>query len=345
MIDEVQFKIKAGDGGNGRVSFRREKFVPKGGPDGGDGGDGGSVYLFTEPNLNTLRFFSGRSIFQAEDGRPGGGAKKHGKDGEDIFLPVPVGTVVYCNDRLLVDLDQPDMQFCIAKGGKGGRGNWYFRSSTNTTPREAEAGHFGEEYQLQLELKVLAQVGLVGEPNAGKSTLLSVLTKAKPKIASYPFTTLSPNLGIMKIPGQQNGLVIADIPGLIEGASKGKGLGIQFLKHIERCQLFIYLLSPREQELNLKGRQLTRSLLSQFKQIQAELEAYNKKLLDTPGLVVVNKQDLLNKRQIITIKNSFSKREHNFVIISAATKENIKQLEDRILKMYQQAMQKIPQAE
>jgi len=327
MIDEARFKIKAGHGGSGRVSFRREKYVPKGGPDGGDGGKGGSVYIKADANLNTLRFYAGKDRFEAKDGVMGGGSKEHGKDAKDIVLTVPVGTIVYDikTKQQLVDLDKPDMQFCLAKGGEGGRGNWHFRSSTNTTPRFAEKGTLGEKKKIQLKLKVLAHIGLVGFPNAGKSTLLSVLTSAKPEIANYPFTTLSPNLGVVKT-ADKDGLIIADIPGLIEGASEGKGLGTRFLKHIERCKLLVYMLYPEDDNLELHGEKFARALWKQKQKLKQELEIFNPKLLKLPSLTVVNKKDLFNEKQTQTVENFFKTKKEDVTIISAVIKENLETL-------------------
>jgi GTP-binding protein len=327
MIDEARFKVKAGDGGNGRVSFRREKYVPKGGPDGGDGGRGGSIYIKADANLNTLRFYAGKDRFEAKDGQNGGGSKEHGKDARNIILTVPVGTVVYDikTKQQLVDLDKPKMQFCLAKGGEGGRGNWHFRSSTNTTPRFAEKGIEGEKKKIQLKLKVLAHIGLVGFPNAGKSTLLSVLTSAKPEIANYPFTTLSPNLGVMKTAGK-DGFVIADIPGLIEGASEGKGLGTRFLKHIERCKLLVYILCPEDNNLELQGKKFADALWKQKQKLKRELETFNPKLTKLPSLTVINKKDLFSDKQAKTVKSYFKTKKEDVTIISAVTHENTETL-------------------
>jgi len=327
MIDEVRFLVKAGDGGDGKVSFRREKYVAKGGPDGGDGGQGGSIYLEVDPNLNTLRSFAGKDRFKAENGQPGGSAKKHGKNAKDLVLKAPLGTVVYDaqTDELLVDLNQSQKRFCFARGGQGGRGNWYFRSSTNTTPRQAEKGEKGEKRKIFLKLKVLAQIGLVGLPNAGKSTLLSVLTRAKPEIASYPFTTLSPNLGVLQA-ANKNDLVIADIPGLIEGASQGKGLGIRFLKHIERCRLLVYVLYPEDHCLELTGKKLAQELWQQKQKVRVEIKNFNPYLLKLPSLTVVNKKDILSEEQVKAIKKHFKAKKEAVLIISAATKENLETL-------------------
>ncbi|MBL7159038.1 GTPase ObgE [Candidatus Microgenomates bacterium] len=327
MIDEVRFLVTAGDGGNGKVSFRHEKYVPRGGPDGGDGGDGGSIYLEVDLNLNTLRSFSGKDRFKAENGQLGGNAKKHGKNAKDFVLKVPLGTVVHDvkTNEMLVDLNQNQKHFCLARGGQGGRGNWHFRSPINTTPRQAEKGEKGEKREVFLKLKVLAQIGLVGLPNAGKSTLLSVLTRAKPQIASYPFTTLSPNLGVLQT-ANQNDLVIADIPGLIEGASQGKGLGIRFLKHIERCRLLVYVLYPEDHCLELVGEKLAKELYQQKQKVQAELKSFNPHLLKLPSLTIVNKKDILSAEQVKAVKKHFKAKKEEILIISAITKENLEVL-------------------
>jgi len=335
MIDEACFTIKAGDGGNGVVHFRRMKFVPKGGPDGGDGGNGGSVYIQTDPNLNTLRFFAGKDRFGAKNGEPGREKKMHGKNSEDVVLKVPVGTIIYDDetDQIIADLHKPDSRLCLAKGGRGGRGNWHFRSSTNTTPVEAEKGEKRELKKILLKLKILAQVGLVGLPNAGKSTLLSVLTRAKPEIASYPFTTLSPNLGVM------DGLIIADIPGLIEGASQGKGLGTQFLKHIERCLLLIYVLFPEDHELELGGKKLADQLWRQKEKIQNELKIFNPQLLQLASLTIINKKDIISDKQTKAIETYFKSKKEDILIISAATCENLEVLTCQIKSLHRQLSQ------
>jgi len=360
MIDEATFTVRAGHGGSGTVSFRREKFIPKGGPDGGDGGDGGSVYLETDLNLNTLRFFAGKTKFEAKSGGRGSKQKKHGKNAQDLTLMVPVGTTVYQASQgniwlLLADLNKPHQRALIAQGGLGGRGNWQFRSSTNTTPKEFEMGTRGEVKIIKLELKLLANVGLVGLPNAGKSTLLSVLTKARPQIANYPFTTISPNLGVMEFKGAQssqrrarfkdpkgevstsNSLVIADIPGLIEGASIGKGLGIQFLKHIERCLLLVFVIAPRDHELNESAAKLVKSLLSQLNEVKNEMQTYNPKLLDLPAIITLNKTDLLSDKTVTQIITFFQKEGIEVLPISSATKSGIDRLTIVITTTYNQA--------
>ena len=317
MIDFARITIKAGDGGDGRVSFRREKFVPKGGPDGGDGGRGGSVYFETDKDLNTLKPFQFQKVFSAQNGEAGGKNKRHGADGSDLIIKVPVGTVV--NKEL--DLVKEGEKVCLAKGGHGGRGNWQFRSPTMTTPRIAEAGIMGEAKQLTLELKLLADVGLIGLPNSGKSTLLSVLTKAKPKIADYPFTTLEPNLGVLRL--TRSNLVIADIPGLIEGASRGRGLGIEFLRHIERCKILVHILD---------GAKLLISevLLKDYQTVRNELASYSTSLIDKPEIVVLNKIDVLNKKQIRTAMTTLKKTKKSVIGISAASHENLEELKKEL---------------
>src|SRR5439155_23213278 len=243
FVDEATIHVKAGDGGNGCVSFRPEKYVPKGGPDGGDGGNGGSIVLVADVNKNTLLHFAGRHHWRAAKGEAGMGKKMYGKSGEDLVIQVPPGTLVHDIDHqiLIADLDAPEKRVVIAQGGKGGRGNWHFKNSVNQTPRYAEPGTEGQERNLRLELKLIADVGLVGMPNAGKSTLLSVISAARPKIADYPFTTLEPQLGIVELDAERR-IVVADIPGLIEGAQHGAGLGHAFLRHIERTKIIVHLL-------------------------------------------------------------------------------------------------------
>lgn len=334
MIDEVSFSVKAGDGGNGSVSFRREKYAPKGGPDGGDGGNGGSVWLLAQKGINTLSFFSGRDRFEAPDGGKGSKRKRHGENAPDITLKVPVGTVVYEGTTQLFDLVEDGQKACLAKGGVGGRGNFQFRSSVNTTPQEYEEGTKGEQRMLRLELKVLAHVGFVGLPNAGKSTLLSMLTKAQPKIANYPFTTLSPNLGAMQIPGRNDHLMIADIPGLIEGASEGKGLGIQFLRHVERCRVFVYLVSPTEEVLSGNSENLVKDLQRQYAEVRNEVGTYKKELLEVPYLLVINKIDLIDEQIMVQAITELQKENPQVLAISAATGNGVSDLVDAIVRKF-----------
>jgi GTP-binding protein len=282
FIDEASISVKAGTGGNGCVSFRREKFVPKGGPDGGDGGDGGSVCFVADSHMSTLMDFKYKKVYRAENGEHGRGKKQHGKNGEELRIPVPVGTVI--KDELtgeqLADLVKPHQELLVAKGGKGGKGNFHFASPTNQAPRYAEDGGEGDERTVQFELKLIADVGLVGLPNAGKSTLLSRISAAKPKIAAYPFTTLKPILGVVKV--RDGGFVVADIPGIIEGAHEGKGMGLSFLRHIERTLIIAVLIDVTSDDP-------TRD----YRQIREELREYSGELWERLHCVVLTKCDLL----------------------------------------------------
>lgn len=281
LYDEAKIYVKGGDGGDGIVAFRREKYVPRGGPAGGHGGKGGDVIFEVDPQLNTLIHFKKRSHFKAGRGAHGGGKNMTGADGENTVVPVPPGTVVRdaATGHLLADLISPGQQAIIAHGGRGGRGNTAFKSATNQAPKIAEKGLPGEERWLTLELKLIADVGLVGVPNAGKSTLISVVSAARPKIADYPFTTLQPNLGVVTL--DHRDLVMADIPGLIEGASEGAGLGHQFLRHIERCRLLVHLLNGASP-----------NPVAEFDQLNAELKLFSRRLAEKPQIVVLNKIDL-----------------------------------------------------
>src|SRR5207249_1654082 len=285
FVDEAVIKVKAGDGGAGCVSFRREKYIPKGGPDGGDGGRGGDVVFVADPNKNTLLDFMGKHHWHASRGEAGMGKKMYGKAGQDLFVPVPPGTIVHDLDHniRLADLDTPGKRLVIAKGGRGGRGNWHFKSPTNQAPRYAEPGGEGQERNLKLELKLIADVGLVGMPNAGKSTLLSVISAARPKIADYPFTTLEPQLGIAELTGDRR-LVFADIPGLIEGARHGAGLGHAFLRHIERTKTIVHLLDL----FPLDGSDPAEN----YRKIRGELEAFSVQLAQKREVIAANKIDL-----------------------------------------------------
>lgn len=281
FIDYVEIEVAAGNGGRGCVAFRSEKYVPKGGPSGGDGGKGGDVIAVADPGLKTLLDYRYRRQVKAENGQPGSGSLKTGRSGEDVELRVPVGTLIKNLDsgELIVDLDEPGQRVTIAGGGKGGHGNAYFKSSTNQTPRQAQTGLPGEQQKLVLELKLLADVGLVGQPNAGKSTILATFSAARPKIADYPFTTLVPNLGIVRF-REFKSCVMADIPGLIEGASLGKGLGHQFLKHIQRTRLIVYVVDINEEDITK-----TRATL------EKELAEFDPNLVKRPSLTVITKID------------------------------------------------------
>ena len=285
FIDYAEIHIRAGKGGDGCISFRREKFIPKGGPDGGDGGRGGNVVIQADENLHTLQDIVHHRIFRADSGGKGQGGNMTGKDAEDIVILVPVGTIVKSleTEEVLADLVEKGQRFVAAKGGKGGKGNWRFRTPTNRTPRHAEPGEAGEEGRIGLELKVLADVGLVGFPIAGKSTLLASVSAAKPKIANYPFTTLTPNLGIVKLADFKS-LVLADIPGLIEGAHEGKGLGIQFLKHIERTKVLAFLIDVQSEDYE-----------KEYATLKQELRSFNKELLKRKRIVILTKLDTTDK--------------------------------------------------
>lgn len=295
FIDVATVVIKAGDGGSGKISFRRERYVAKGGPDGGDGGDGGDVVFIASNNENTLANFRFQKELKASDGGGGENAKRHGKNGADLEVNVPVGTQVLVNGELLADLTDVGQRVVIAKGGKGGFGNAHFTSSTRQTPRVAEKGEAGQELTCNLELKMIADVGLVGLPNAGKSTLLARVSNAKPEIANYAFTTLRPNLGVVKIDGSKE-LLFADIPGLIEGASEGKGLGDEFLRHVERTTILIHLIDAYNDDV-----------VEAYKTIQAELKAYKIDMSSKPQVIVLNKIDGLDDDIVSDLKKQLSK--------------------------------------
>jgi GTPase len=282
FVDEAHIAVHAGDGGNGLVSFRREKFVPRGGPNGGDGGHGGSVYVQADSQRTTLIDFRHKRSFKAQHGENGGGDNCHGKDGADIIIDVPCGTLVYRDGQLIADLSEPGSRELVARGGRGGLGNQHFATPTRQTPRFAQKGEPGEEHELDLQLKLLADAGIVGAPNAGKSTLLASVSAARPKIADYPFTTLEPQLGVVQIDVDAN-FVLVDVPGLIEGASRGAGLGDKFLRHVERTRVLIHLvdggLAPDE-------------ALAQMAMIERELDAWSPLLVNKPRIVAVSKQDL-----------------------------------------------------
>jgi GTPase len=293
LVDRARIWVKAGDGGNGSASFRREKYVPRGGPDGGDGGRGGSVLLRAKPNQTSLLPFQYTSRFTAENGGPGRSQQRHGKNGSDLYVDVPPGTVVWNDEtgEILADLTDAGEVVTIARGGRGGLGNVHFKSSTRQAPRIAELGEPGEEYWLRLELRMIADVGLVGLPNAGKSTLLASASAAKPKIADYPFTTLEPQLGVVSVGGVDGqAFVLADIPGLIEGAAEGVGLGLEFLRHVRRTKLLVHVLDASG---GLEGR----DPLADFATVNAELEAYEGDLRTKPMVVALNKIDVSEARE------------------------------------------------
>lgn len=314
FIDYVKIKVKSGKGGDGCVSFRREKYVPFGGPDGGDGGDGGSVYLKADENLHTLIDFKYKHIFKAKKGQHGQGSNKTGKSGGDVIINVPVGTVVTEAGEIVADLVEHGDEFTAAKGGRGGRGNARFATPTDQAPRHFEPGQEGEEKELELELKLIADVGLVGYPNAGKSTLLSVVSNANPKIADYPFTTLHPNLGIVKV-DEMFSFVMADIPGLIEDAHKGKGLGIRFLKHIERTRILLVMIEASIEDKN----EIYNNLIK-------ELREFNINLEKKPMLVVFTKIDLVKEIQNLPDKLNKNK----CLSISSVNGKGLKELKYEI---------------
>jgi len=318
FIDYTQIEIIAGNGGPGAVSFRREKFIPKGGPDGGDGGRGGHVYLKVDTNLHTLQDIRYRRRYNAENGHSGRGSNKTGKSGKDITILVPAGSIVRekGSKDVAVDLTEGGQSYVICSGGRGGKGNARFKTSTKQAPRKAQAGTKGDTGIFEIELKVLADVGLVGFPNAGKSTLLSVLSSAKPKIADYPFTTLEPQLGIVKY-GEYDSFVMADIPGLIEGASKGKGLGHQFLRHIERNKIHVYLIDVQEDKP-----------LEVFKTLKNELESFNGTLIDKPYIICRTKSDLK-----LDIPKGWSEFSEKIIDISSVSKEGIDNLINLLVKL------------
>jgi GTP-binding protein len=319
FVDEARITVSGGDGGNGCVSFRREKFVPRGGPDGGDGGDGGSVMLVADPDINTLLPFRYQSIFRAERGRHGEGSQRTGRSGADLEVHVPVGTLVTDSESgvLLGDIAHPDDRIPIAKGGRGGRGNARFASSTNRAPRRHDPGGEGEARVLRLELKLLADVGLVGLPNAGKSTFLSRVSAARPKIADYPFTTLAPSLGVARVDDDRT-LVIADIPGLIEGAHDGSGLGDRFLRHIERCRVLLHLVDP-----SAPGTTFAQSVAT----IDRELAMYSPKLAAKPQILVLTKKDALQDDELLKQAEREARRQRRpLFVISAVTGEGLRPL-------------------
>jgi GTP-binding protein len=325
FVDEVDIHVAAGHGGGGALSFRREKFVPRGGPDGGNGGRGGSVYLVADPHRNTLVHFRFTPEFAAQRGGQGAGALRTGRDGEDLEIPVPVGTLVFAHDPAgpesaepLADLTEVGQRVLVARGGRGGLGNAHFATATNRAPRKHQPGEPGEERHLRLQLKLLADVGLVGFPNAGKSTLISRISAAKPKIADYPFTTLTPHLGVVTMSDDRS-FVVADVPGLIEGAHLGQGLGHQFLRHIERTKVLLHLVDVS----GASGR----DAVEDFDTIRAELAHYNPELLDKPHLVVANKIDAVDDPSRVEALEARAKAlQLPFFTISAVTGAGVQPL-------------------
>lgn len=342
FVDEAKILVKAGNGGNGCVAFRREKFVPRGGPSGGDGGHGGSIYLEANPNDNTLLRYRYNREFKADRGRHGEGSNCTGHSGDDMILQVPVGTLVFDESgETLADLAAPGQRVLVAQGGRGGRGNQNFAKPWHQAPREHEDGHPGEERHLRLELRLLADVGLVGFPNAGKSTLISVISAARPKIANYPFTTLEPNLGVVNADGGGGSegrevgrtYVVADLPGLIEGAHEGAGLGIRFLRHVERTRLLVHLIDTSDASVD--------DPVHSFEVISGELQAFSESLAVKPVIVVATKKDATTDRTRLDELGEFCRgRGLEFHAISAATGEGVRELARSIAD----ALDKIPKA-
>ena len=321
FLDQAKIYVKAGDGGSGSAGFRREKFIEFGGPDGGDGGDGGSVVLIAAANLNTLIDFRFQQHFKAEKGRNGMEKKKSGRAGNDLFLKVPVGTQIFeeDNNTLIEDLKKNGQKIIVAQGGKKGLGNVRFKSSTNRAPRRKTDGTKGESFWIWLQLKVIADVGIIGMPNAGKSSLLSALTKAKPKIANYPFTTLNPNLGVTNYSDKE--VTLADIPGLIEGAHEGTGLGDKFLRHIERCKNILHLIDINQE-----------NLMKCYSQVRKELKKYSNKLIKKQEIVVLNKTDLIDKEKISNKTNELKKIiKSKIYLISTTQKKGLEDLKKSLI--------------
>ena len=322
FLDQVKIFIKAGDGGSGSPSFRREKFIEFGGPDGGDGGKGGSVILKSERNLNTLIDFRYQQHFKAKRGADGKGKNQTGRGGENLYLKVPVGTQVFEEDNktLIFDFKEEAEEFVVAVGGKGGFGNTRFKSSTNRAPKKFTKGTKGEDFWIWLQLKTIADIGIIGLPNAGKSSLLAAITSATPKIANYKFTTLNPNLGVTVYDDKE--ITLADIPGLIEGAHEGIGLGIKFLKHIERCKSLLHMIDITEEDLK-----------KSYSQVRKELKNYSKDLLKKDEIVVLNKIDLLEDKEVKKIKDDFLKKyKVNLITLSTLDKKSISNIKSKIIK-------------
>jgi GTP-binding protein len=326
FIDRAKIRVKAGDGGNGVTAFRREKFVPRGGPSGGDGGKGGDVWLESDESLNTLLHLRYNPEHNAERGRHGEGSNRHGRDGADVIVKVPVGTQVFdaASGELLHDFTDVSQRFLAAKGGKGGWGNSHFATPTRQAPKFHYTGRPGEERELQLELKLIADVGLVGFPNAGKSTLISVISAAKPKIADYPFTTLEPNLGVVDL-GDFRTFIVADIPGLIEGASEGAGLGDRFLRHIERTKLVLHLVDVSSLS--------DRDPVEDYKVINSELASYNRDLADRPQIVVATKIDALDEPdRLERLKCQAAADSREFLAVSSVANQGVRELVNAIAR-------------
>ncbi len=322
FLDQAKIYIKAGNGGSGSASFRREKFVEYGGPDGGDGGNGGSIVLVSDRNLNTLIDYRFAQHFKAQAGKAGSKKNKTGASGKDLVLKVPIGTQIYeeDNNTLIFDFTKNNEKYLIAAGGKGGLGNVRFKSSTNRAPRRKTNGKLGEEFWVWLQLKIIADIGIIGKPNAGKSSLLGALTRARPKIANYPFTTLNPNLGVTFYGGKE--VTIADIPGLVEGAHKGVGLGDKFLRHIERCKILLHLIDLNEDDL-----------IASYNKIKLELSKYDKKLSTKKEIIFFNKSDLIKNDMITKKLYEFKKKiKSKYEVISVFSKKDIEKVKKILIK-------------
>ena len=321
FLDQVKIYVKAGNGGHGSPSFRREKFIEYGGPDGGDGGRGGSVLLRSERNLNTLIDYRFQQHHKGERGENGSGQNRTGHGGDNLFLKVPIGTQVFEEDNktLIYDFKKEGDEFVVANGGKGGLGNTRFKSSTNRAPKKFTKGAIGEEFTIWLQLKSIADIGIVGLPNAGKSSLLAAITNATPKIANYKFTTLNPNLGVASYDNKE--ITLADIPGLVEGAHEGIGLGIKFLKHIERCKTLMHLIDITNEDLE-----------NTYQQVKNELKNYSEKLLKKKEIIVLNKTDLLDDSEVEKIMKSFSKNKNSeVVVLSTLDKASVSKIKAKLL--------------
>ena len=321
FLDQVKIYVKAGNGGDGSPSFRREKYIEYGGPDGGDGGKGGSIFLRSERNLNTLIDYRFQQHHKGGKGIGGSGQNRTGHGGNDIYLKVPIGTQVFEEDNktLIYDFKEEGEEFVAAKGGKGGLGNTRFKSSTNRAPKKFTRGAIGEEFVIWLQLKTIADVGIVGLPNAGKSSLLAAITNARPKIANYKFTTLNPNLGVASYDDKE--ITLADIPGLIEGAHEGVGLGIQFLKHIERCKTLMHLIDITDEDIE-----------GAYQQVKKELGSYSKEILEKKEIIVLNKTDLLDEVEVNKIVKNFSKNKNSEVVtLSTLNKGSISKVKAKLL--------------
>ena len=322
FLDQAKIRIRAGNGGSGSASFRREKFVEFGGPDGGDGGNGGSIILESDRNLNTLIDVRYAQHYKAEHGKSGSKRNKTGADGKDLVLKVPVGTQIYeeDNNTIIFDFTKNKEKYLVASGGRRGLGNVRFKSSVNRAPRKKTNGKIGEEFWIWLQLKVIADIGIVGLPNAGKSSLLAALTRAKPKIASYPFTTINPNLGVAYYDDKE--ITLADIPGLVEGAHKGVGLGDKFLRHIERCKALLHLIDITEKDL-----------IGIYKKIKLELSSYDKSLVKKKEIIFFNKSDLLNKKEIEKkLKDFKSKINKKYEVVSLFVEKDVQKIKKILIK-------------